>query len=297
MENTPRNNRVILAALALIVGLFMVAVAPILIQTSLERVVAALIEVAKDRPAFNSGIILFSFSYPLYRGLIFIAGVALILMAQPILKGEEWTYPAGLLASAFPATGGMFMFLPYVSWVDGFPIPMVISLTGLVFFLSLIFLRTSEKWLKWAQVLALTSSGMLATHAFTVGIGNMRMLLTRPGKPLYAGWEWSILAWSNPVQWVVVILLFFAIYLIAARKIAGWRLAILAAVSIVAIDVPAQIIRSTLSDSTSLDYLYGFLLSLVLLFSLLYPRFRSALTGQELPPQAPTEEPAAKALA
>ncbi len=38
MKNTSRTNRSILAALAVVVGLFMIAVAPFLIQTSLERV-------------------------------------------------------------------------------------------------------------------------------------------------------------------------------------------------------------------------------------------------------------------
>lgn len=297
MEHTPRNHRVTLAVLAVLIGLFMAAVAPILIQTSLDRVVASLTEVSKEKPVYSSGILLFSFAFPLVRGLIFMAGVALILLAQPISKGEEWSYPAGLLAAAFPAAGGMFMFLPYVSWVEGFPIPMAISMIGLVMFLSLIFLRAGEKWLKLAQFLALTASGVMATHAFTVGIGNMRMLLTRPGKPLYEGLEWWVLAWSNPVQWIAVILLFFAIYLMAARKIAGWRLAVLAAVSILAIDVPTQVIRTTMSTSTSWDYLYGSLISLVLLFSLFYPRFRAALTGQELPPEAPTPDSSAAAIA
>jgi len=47
-----------------------------------------------------------------------------------------------------------------------------------------------DKWLKWGHFLALTFTGMLTTHTFTIGIGNLRMLLTRPEKPLYAGLDW-----------------------------------------------------------------------------------------------------------
>lgn len=277
MKETPKTKRLILAILAVVVGLFMVIAAPILIQTSLERVVAALIEVAKDRPAFSSGIMLFSLAYPLYRGLIFVGGIALVLLARPIYRGEEWAFPAGLLASAFPSAGGMFMFLPYVSWVDGFPIPMIISLVGLAFFWSFILTRNVDKWQRWGQFLALTFAGMLTTHAFVIGIGNLRMLLTRPGKPLYEGLEWWALAWSAPVQFLCVILLFVAIYHIAARHILDWRLAVLAAVSIVAINVPTQLIRTFIAKATSLDYLYGTLLALGLLFVLLFPKFRRAL--------------------
>ncbi|MCK6540339.1 MAG: hypothetical protein L6Q26_09795, partial [Anaerolineales bacterium] len=105
MKNISQTNRAILAALAVAVGLFMVAVAPFLIQVSMERVVAALVEVSKEKPQYASGIMLFSYTFPLYRALIFVGGVALILFARSIYKGETWTYPASLLASAFPSAG------------------------------------------------------------------------------------------------------------------------------------------------------------------------------------------------
>jgi hypothetical protein len=280
MKNTPQNTRLILAILAVLVGAFMITVAPVLIQTSMERVVASLMEVSKTKPQYASGILLFSFSYPLYRALIFIGGVILILIARPIYTGEEWTYPVGLLASAFPSAGGMFMFLPYVSWVEGFPIPMVISWIGLLFFWGFIFLRKADKWLKWSNFLALTFMGMLTTHAFVIGIGCMRMLLTRLEKPLYGGPEWWILSWAGPVNWICVILLFIGIYHLAARRTLGWWLGLIAGASILAIDLPTQIIRSTMTDTTSLDYLYGSLLSIGLLFALLFPKFKKALLAE-----------------
>jgi hypothetical protein len=283
MKETPPNTRRIMAILAVIVGLFMVTAAPFIIQLSLDRVVAALVEVSVDRPAFSSGILLFSFAYPFYRALIFVGGIVLILLAGPITRGDDWAYPVGLLAAAFPSAGGMFMFLPYVSWVDGFPLPIIISFVGLAFFWSFILLRKVDKWLKWGHFLTLTFAGMLTTHAFTIGIGNLRMLLTRPNKPLYDGMEWWVLSWSAPIQWICVTLLFVGIYLLAARKYTGWWLMLIAAVTILAIDAPTQIIRTTLSESTSWDYLYGSLLSIGLLFGLLFPKFKAALVEQDAP--------------
>jgi hypothetical protein len=277
MRDTPQSSRLIIAILAIVVGAFMVAIAPFLIQVSMERVVASLVEVSKDKPAYGSGVLIFSYAYPLYRGLIFVGGITLILLSRAIYKGEEWTYPVGLLAAAFPSAGGMFMFLPYVSWVDGFPVPMAISFVGLAFFWSFIFLRKADKWLKWAHFLALTFAGMLTTHAFTIGIGNLRMLLTRPMKPLYEGLAWWVLSWSGPIQWICVILLFIAIYLMAARKHSGWWLALVAASSILAVNLPTQVIRTTMSESNSWDYLYGSLLSIGLLFTLFFPKFNKVL--------------------
>ncbi len=281
METTPQSRRLILALLAAMVGLFMVAAAPVLIQTAMERVVASLMEVSKTKPQYASGIVLFSFAFPLYRGLIFIGGISLILFAFPIYKGEEWTYPASLLAAAFPSAGGMFMFLPYISWVEGFPIPMVITWVGLVFFWTMIGLRSADRRQKWSQFFALTFMGMLTTHAFVIGIGNLRMLLARAEKPLYGGLAWWVLSWSAPIQWICVILFFVGIYLLAARRLSGWWLGLIAGASILAIDIPTQIIRTTLSDSSSWDYLYGALLCTGLLVTLLHPKSKAALIGQK----------------
>ncbi len=280
MENTSKTVRLILAVLAVVVGLFMIAVAPFLIQTSLERVLSALITVSAEKPAYASGILLFSYAFPLYRGLIFIGGIALLLLAGPIYRGREWAFPGALLAAAFPSAGGMFMFMPYVSFVDGFPIPMVVSFVGLVFFWSLILLRKVDKWLKWGQFLALTFAGMLTTHAFIVGVGNLRTLLTRPDKPFYDGLGWWVLSWSQPIQWICVILLFVAIYQLAARKFSGWWLALVSVTSLVAINVPMQIIRLTMTDSTSWDYSYGLPIIIGLLFVLLFPKFKAALVDK-----------------
>ena len=280
MKDTSHSNRLILSILAVIVGLFMITIAPFLIQTSLERVISALRIVSAEKPAYGSGIPLFSYAFPLYRGLIFIGGIALLLLARPIYRGEEWTYPVALLASAFPSAGGMFMFMPYVSFVDGFPVPMAVSIAGLIFFWSFILLRNVDKWVKWGQFLALTFAGMLTTHAFIVGIGNLRTLMTRPDKPMYSGLGTWVLAWSQPIQWICVILLFIAIYQIAARKYSGWWLALVSVTSLTAIDVPMQIIRLTMTDSTALDYTYGMPVMLGMFIVLLMPQFKNALIAE-----------------
>ena len=275
MKESSQTNRLILAILAMVVGLFMVIVAPILTQISMERVITSLVQVGQERPQYSSGVPLFLVFYPLWRTFIFVGGITLILLAFPICKGREWTYPAGLLASAFPAAGGMFMFLPYVSWVEGFPIPMVICWVGLAFFWALIFLRHADKWEKWGHLFALTFMGMLATHAFVVGVGSLRTLMTRPGAPLFEGLEWQALTIVGPVNWLCVVLLIISIPLLANKKLLGWWLPLISAVSILAINIPTQFIRTK-----TLDYLYGSLIAIGLLFFLLFPKFKKAHLGE-----------------
>ena len=141
MCETTERNRKIMSGIAVVVGLLMATIVPFLVQTSLARVLTGLIaHVEAGNLAFASGIPLFDFFYPLWRAIIFVAGITLIVISLEIKKGEEWTYPVAVGMLALPAIGGMFMFLPYVSWVDGFPLPLIIALIGLAGFWSFIFL-------------------------------------------------------------------------------------------------------------------------------------------------------------
>ncbi len=277
MKDTPQKNRTIMSVVAIVIGLLMVAVIPFIVQTALERVLTDLtIHIEAGNPAFSSGLKLFDLFYPVWRAIIFVAGIALILISQEIRKGEEWTYPLAMALLALPAIGGMFMFLPYISWVEGFPIPMLISFIGLAGYWSFIFLRKAEIIQKLTIFGALTFIGMLCTHAFTIGIGAQRTMMTRPGHPMYQDFTWWLFNWAGEVNWVAVILLFISIPLLAVGKRKGWWLAVIGSTAILAIDVFTQIFRMK-----TWDYLYGSLLALgVLLFTVL-PYFKKHLLREE----------------
>ncbi|MCB9444421.1 MAG: hypothetical protein H6669_09310 [Ardenticatenaceae bacterium] len=287
MQETSQKNRNIMSILAIVIGLLMVSVIPFIIQTSLERVLVGLTaHIEAGNPTFASGVPLFDFFYPVWRAVIFVAGAALIIISQEIRKGEEWTYQIAVSLFALPSIGGMFMFLPYVSWVDGFPLPMIISLIGLTGFWSFIFLRQAKKMQKWARFGALTFIGMLSTHAFTIGIGAQRTMATRPGYPFYKDFTWWLFNWVGEVNWVAVILLFMSIPLLAVGQRKGWWLAIIGTVAILMIDLPTQFFRTK-----TLDYLYGSLLSLGVLVFTMVPYFKQHLLNE------PVHEPVKASLA
>jgi hypothetical protein len=275
MKETPQKNRTVMSIIAIVIGLLMVTVIPFIVQTSLERVLANLIiHIEAGNPTFSSGIPLFDFFYPVWRAIIFVAGAALIVTSQEIRKGEEWTYPLAMTMFAMPSIGGFFMFLPYISWVEGFPIPLIVSFIGLSGYWAFIFLRKAERMVKWARMGALTFIGMLATHAFTIGIGAQRTMWTRPGYPMYKDFTWWLFNWAGEVNWVAVILLVISIPLLSVGKKKGWWLALIGTVAILMIDAPTQIFRTK-----TLDYLYGSLLALGTLFFLLVPYFKNHLLG------------------
>ena len=280
MKVTSKRNRLIMSLIAIVLGLVMAYIIPFLVQTSLERVLINLLaHIEAGNPTFSSGPKLFDFFYPIWRAIIFVAGTTLIIISQEIRKGTEWTYPLAMALFALPSIGGMFMFLPYVSFVEGFPLPMVISWIGLAGFWSFMFLYKAEKVQKWVRFGALTFIGMLTTHAFTIGVGAQRTLWTRPGHPLYPDFTWWLFLWAGEVNWIAVILLFLSIPLLAIGKRRGWWFATIAAITILMIDIPTQIFRTK-----TLDYLYGSLLAVGVLIFTQIPKFKKILLSNTTPP-------------
>jgi len=277
MQETPQKNRTIMAVIAVVIGLLMAYLIPFLTQTSLERVLIGLMaHIEAGNPAFTSGLTLFDLFYPAWRAVIFVAGAALIIISGEIKKGTEWTYPLAVTLFALPSIGGFFMFLPYVSWVDGFPLPLTIAAIGLTGYISFIFLRKAELSEKFTRFGAMTFLGMLATHAFTIGIGAQRTMWTRPMHPLYKDFTWWLFNWVGEANWVAVILLFLAIPLLAVGKKKGWWLAVTGSIAILMINIPTQFIRTK-----TLDYLYGALLAAGTLVFLFVPYFKKRLLKEE----------------
>jgi len=277
MKETSQKNRNIMSVLAVVIGLVLAYVVPFMAQTSLERVLVNLTAHIEDGfPAFTSGLTLFDIFFSAWRAVIFAAGAMLVAISPAIKKGEEWSYPTAMALFALPSIGGMFMFLPYVSWVPGFPLPMIISIFGLIGYWSFIFLRKGKAIQKWARFGALTFLGMLITHAFTIGIGAQRTMATRPGKPMYPDMTWWWFRWAGEVNWVLVIPMFLAIIFLSTGQRKGWWLAVGSAIAILMIDVPTQFVRTS-----TWDYLNGSLLAIGVLIFTLVPFFKNEILDEE----------------
>ena len=277
MQETSQKNRNIMSILAIVIGLVMAYIIPFMVQTSLERVLIHLTaHIEEGFPAFSSGLPLFDFFYSVWQAVIFAAGAALVIVSQEIKKGKEWTFPLAMTLFALPSIGGFFMFLPYVSWVPGFPLLMVISFIGLSGYWAFIFLKKGTKIQHWTQFGALTFIGMLATHAFTIGIGAQRTMATRPGYPMYPDFTWWLFRWAGEVNWVAVIFLFMSIPLLAMGKRKGWWFAIVPSITILMINVPTQFIRTK-----TLDYFYGSILAIGVLIFTMLPYFKKHLITEE----------------
>ena len=86
MEQDSMTQRRAKTIIAVVIGLLMVTLIPIVIQTSLERVLSALVAVSAERPQFTSGLTLFNLFYPLWRAIIFVGGIALLVIAPSMAE-------------------------------------------------------------------------------------------------------------------------------------------------------------------------------------------------------------------
>jgi hypothetical protein len=277
MKETSQKNRTIMSIIAIVLGLLMIALVPFLIQTSLDRVLENITKVvAAGEAKYRSGITLFNLFYPVWRAIIFVAGMTLIVTSGEIRKGEEWTFPLAMSMFSMPSIGGFFMFLPYVSFVEGsFPLPMAVSFIGLTGFWAFIFLRKAETITKWVYFAALTFIGMMATHAFTIGIGAQRQMMVRPNFPFYDDFKMWLFLWTGEVNWIATILLVISIPFLTIGKKRGWWLAVIGATTILVIDAFTFIFRNS-----TLDFLYGSLLAIGVLFFTVVPYFKKHLLAE-----------------
>ncbi len=271
MQNIPQKYRTIMAALLIAAGLFMVAVAPFLVQSTLDPMLEGLMEKAAEDPMYASGPRLMAIFYPLWRAVIFVAGVTCIVVAGALRTGEGWTWPVALSCLALPAIGGMYMMLPFVSFVKGtFPPSMIITLVGLSAYWLVLLLRT-DRGKKGLDFLVFTLLGVVTTLSFVIAFGAMRQLMARPGKPLFANAKIVSLTVGGPVSGIGAGLIYAAIPLLAARKKAGWWLALIGGASIVLANLP------TFAISQSLYYLMGGVSGIILTAVLVVPAVRDYL--------------------
>jgi len=278
VETTAKKNRAVMAAILVVAGLFMIAATPFLVQSALDPMLQRLMEKAAQDPNYASGPMLMATFYPLCRALIMVAGVTSILIAYPLWRGENWTWSVALTCLAVPAVTGVYMMLPFVSFVKNtFPPVLPLILVGLIGFWAILLLKASERAQRVVDFVVFTLLGITAGGGFVLGFGAMRQLLARPGKPMFINVKMVSLTIGGPLNWVCALFVFAAIPLLARRKALGWWLALIGAVSGVVGSVPTYFI------SLSAFYLIGIATGTILTVTLLLPSVKRRLIGELAP--------------
>lgn len=283
LQKTNRPVRLTVVGLVVIAALLMIAVVPFIafdmvnpiVTYQQERIIQFTEEGNPAAPLLTLTTWLVSFFYPFWGTLSFAGGIALLVIAVPLLNGKPWARGLSLLSLAMPAMGGAYMIVPWMNFVGskegGFPPAITIMMIGLIPYFAILLADKGDSKQKIVDFLVFMMLGVAAAESFANGHAAFRILYGHPKRPIFAeGIAITFFGWLG--LWLGAGLLISAIYKLGARKESGWYMALIGSIIVMIVSGSIHYVRHA-----TLDYLYGSLMGLSLVVMLLIPLFKERL--------------------
>lgn len=272
-----QKARLVLTILLIAYGLFVVIGAPFLIQGSLDAILARVVPKIPKEPSFAMTAVLLPIFFFIMRGIDFVAGVTLLVVAYPFYKGKTWVVPVALSALSLPTIFGVLTSLPHIVQYGRPPAAGLLLIFGLIIFWLMILLKPGNKIEKWARILAFSLLGMTAGHINVLVLHSLKNLIVREEKPLFTDIMTTVYGYEGPINFIAMIFCIAAIPLLASehKKLTGWLLALIAGISVILANYPTHFIRMQTSD-----FFVAGTLGLGITVVALIPSFRKALLGE-----------------
>jgi hypothetical protein len=215
-----------MALVAAIAGVLCFTVLPFMMARAMKAVLegAAVKIPASGNPLIATAPRIVIAFFPVWGGLSIAAGIALLLVAWAIYKGEAWAHPAAIGLLAIPSITGAYLSGPVMFFgKSALPIFILVALLGLVPYFTLLLWGKASAGEKTARFFVFLMLGVTAAWSFSNGGSSLRMFWARPEYyPLDASNTGFIL--GVPVIWIGVLTTVFSIPFFAADTRAGWRL-------------------------------------------------------------------------
>lgn len=286
LTTTPRNTRLAVVSLVVIAAILMIVVVPFIgfdmvnpiVKYQQARIEKFTAEGNPQAPLLELTVWLVSFFYPFWSTLSLIAGIALLVIALPLFRGERWTRGLALLLLAVPAIGGAYMIVPWMNFVGsvegGFPPAVTMMAIGLVPYFALLLAEKVDLTQKVVDFLVFLMLGVTAAENFANGHAAYRILFGHPARPLFAeGIAITYFGWL--ALWVGMALCIAAIYLLGEKKISGWYAGLIGGFVTLVASGATHYVRHATND-----YLYGALMGLSLVVMFLIPLFKQRLLNE-----------------
>ncbi len=272
------SSRKALTIVLVIFGLFIIFASPFLIQGSLDAVIARVAPKIPENPDFELTVVFLPTWFFTMRGITIIAGITLLAIAYFFYRGDTWTWPVALIATALPTIFGVLYSLPHLVQYGRPPAAGLVLVFGLVVFWLLLLLRRGTKIEKWARFFVFTFLGVTAGHLNVLVMHAIKNIIGRPEAPYFSDIMNTVYTVQGPVSFIAVVFCIVAIPLLASQqhKLTGWLLALIAGIAIVLVNYPTHFIRMQTSD-----YLVAGSLGLGLTVVTIIPAFRKALLENE----------------
>jgi len=279
-----KMNWKIMAALILVVGLFVVFVSPGLFDSTMSQLI---MKQSKQATNLTAGHLSRLYVGSLYSGIEMLVGLALVAVSAAVYTEKKWSWPVAMVLLSIPAMVNGYIGLGWLENLKQFPPAYITFFLSLAAFWALIFL--SDRKAKGLMFAVYTLLGMLGAQGFMLFPHALRVILKNPADSLLNPAN-AVLLRTGPMMLLVVILAGLAIYNLSQRKVAGWYMALLTGAVMAFGAFPAHYARplvaslvpkGTLAASvfTSTYWMAG-LQGIILVALLLIPSFKALLVDE-----------------
>jgi hypothetical protein len=286
LPQTPRNTRLAVVSLVVLAAVLMIVLVPFIgfdmvnpiVTAQQARIEKFTAEGNPQAPLLAYTVWLVSFFFPFWSTMSVLAGLALLVIALPLFRGERWTRGLALLCLAVPSIGGAYMIVPWMNFIGsaqgGFPPAVPIMMIGLIPYFAILLAEKVSFSQKVVDFLVFLMLGVTAAENFANGHAAFRILFGHPKRPLFAeGIAITFFGWL--ALWVGMALCIGAIYLLGQKKMAGWYAGMIGGVITLVASAATHYVRHATND-----YLYGALMGLSIVVMLVIPFFKQRLIGE-----------------
>lgn len=275
-NNTTSTGRSVMAFVALIAGILLITLIPDFGTKAMDAVLkgyAAKIAKVPDPTLLIPASKLVTFFFPFWSALCMVAGAALILLARPIYRGEEWARPIALGLLAIPSVAGAYMLGPIMFFAKpAISASVIIALTGLIPYFIILLYERSSPIDKLANFFVFTMLGVTAAYNWGNAHSSLRQLWARPNPTVVD----HAFALGIVVNWTAVILVLIGIPLLAARKPSGWWLTTIGTLSLLIGTATLY-----LGHPNVTEFMVGTIMALITVILLFIPKISSLLVDTD----------------
>ena len=287
MKESNRTTLIVMAAIALIMGIFIVFVAPGLFDTTMNTLI---LKQSKQATNLTAGHLSRFYVGSIYSGIEMLVGLALIAISAALYTGKKWAWPVAMFLLSIPAMVNGYIGLGWLENLKKFPPAYITFFLSLLAFWVMLFLKKNEGKTKTAMFFVFTLLGMLGAQGFMLFPHALRVILKSPANALLNPAN-AVLRRTGPIMFLAVIFAALAIWKLAQRKESGWYMALLTGLMMILGAFPAHYARplvaslvpkGSLAPSifTSTYWMAG-AQGVILVVLLLIPFFKNSLYDEE----------------
>lgn len=281
-----KTSRLVMAIVCLAFGLYMIIIAPILVQQTLEEYLTLTVPEGPPPKTFLRCVVIPIFWYT-YRGIGVLAGVILVVISYSVWKGVSWTWPVAVVSIALATIFCVQPFVQYMAHVNVATGGMAPSIPTMFFgvgaFLIVLLLPRSDKMEKLARFTVYTllgvEGGLVSTYIVQSTMKNLLMgfmAASTSNADIILDPMIAILGFEWPLQVFTTVLLIMAIFLLAKRNPKGWWYALIAGTLAIVANFVTQFIRMQ-----TIDFFIAGTIGVLIVISLNIPAFKKRLIDIE----------------